>query len=151
MHFQSPLSKSTLLAYKHLSSDSFDSLLNEKPEVHALSSDFKKIKGNYFIIVIWSQSSSSNSLELEWKTEKSEKNQMILVLTSVLIPCFVVSCCFLCIFSYFRRRKMISRRSAVYEAVEMRDFCEESFFDSVFPLRYYLVQTEELCPICFEL
>lgn len=89
-------------------------------------------------------------MDIEWKVVDSDKENFDNLLLATLIPCIGLCCIILCIYSYCRRRYNRISGQVRYEIVNRDDLFEDSFIDSVLPIRYYLVKGDDMCPICFE-
>lgn len=117
------------------------------------SLNMKKITltGNYFVLVFWHSSDLFEKFKYEYKITSDGSNHIdIILLVSVLVPCIFVSLCGLCIYSYWKRRSSIYRARVSYQIVSHSDLMNDSFVDNYFPIKYYLVNKDEVCPICFE-
>ena len=117
------------------------------------SLNMKKIvlSGNYFVIVFWHSNDLYENFKYEYKISNDDPKQIdIILFVSVLVPCIVVSLCGLCLYSYLKRRSSIYRARVSYQIVSHSDLMNDSFVDNYFPIKYYLINKDEVCPICFE-
>jgi len=118
--------------------------------VYTPSSDSIIVQGNYLVIVCWHHRAIPLKLNIKWNIEESSGLKLLLLALGTTLPCVFFSCCVLCIYSYCKRRYYRTRPELRYQVMNRDEIANESFIDSVLPLKYYLVQTDEICPICFE-
>lgn len=118
--------------------------------VYLISSNNVIVRGNYFLVVCWYNDDTPILLSIKWEVQGSHNNDYFTLILATLIPCIALSCCLLCIYSYCRRRRNQISPQLRYEVVNRDDLLDESFMNSILPQIYYLVKTDELCPICFE-
>lgn len=115
-----------------------------------ISDDSITVKGNYLLIICWYNDGESVTLDIEWSVEGSNTKSSYKLVLATLIPCVVLCCIFLCCYSYCRRKFSRVSPQVRYEIVNRDDLFDDSLFDSVLPIRYYLVKGDDMCPICFE-
>jgi len=107
------------------------------------------LKGNYFIIGYWSELSHSSIFEFTWEVNSSSESSSYIII-KVIVPCTTITCCILCIFSYFRRKKHRVRDYSAYQNINRSSSINYSMVDNSFPLKYCLEALPNPCPICFE-
>lgn len=118
--------------------------------IYSPSSNKITVQGNFLAIVCWYNKPFTLTLNIKWNIQDSNSSKFIVLVLAIILPSIFVSCCFLCIYSYCKRRYYQIRPELRYEVMNREEIANESFIDSVLPLKYYLLQTDEICPICFE-
>lgn len=124
----------------------------EAGTLYTINAEILKLQGNYFVIAYWQNNNSSSIFDMKWRLmgDQSEPVKIALIL-GILIPCLLVSCCFLCVFTYYRS---ISKRRVAPE-VQYREMNQEERIDGTYvderlPVAYYLCIEKEVCSICFD-
>lgn len=109
----------------------------------------KTLKGNYFIIGYWSELPHSSIFEFTWEVDSSTESEEYIIV-KVLIPCTTITCCILCIFSYFKRKKQRVSDYSQYQNISRSNPINYTVLDNCFPVKYCLNALSNPCPICFE-
>ena len=67
------------------------------------------------------------------------------------MPSIVISCCILSIHGYCRKIKRDrSRVNIAYQIMNREEQINETYMQNHFPIKYYLKNAKEACPICFD-
>lgn len=120
--------------------------------LYTLNRSYIKLQGNYVVVAYWQNSGNEELFSLEWATQNSNSDSIkIYLIVGIFVPCFVLCCCVLCLYSYYRRK--ISRRAQAqvhYQVMNRTEQINESYIEQQLPAKYFLLQEKVTCPICFD-
>ena len=117
-----------------------------------VTEDSIALKGNYLLISYWQNMNSSRNVEVSWNLLSPDSNTVnISLVLGILIPCIFICLCILCADGYYRKKNRDRARVHVaYQIMDREEQINYSYIQSNFPMRYYLSNIQETCPICFD-
>jgi hypothetical protein len=120
--------------------------------LYTLNRSYIKLQGNYVVVAYWQDSENEMLFSLKWATQNANSDSIkIFLIVGIFVPCFVLCCCVICLYSYYRRK--ISRRAQAqvhYQVMNRTEQINDSYIEQQLPTKYFLLQEKVICPICFD-